>query len=554
MKNIKRTCLFLLCTLLLALLLPSLAGAADSDFQIVNGVLTKYTGPGGDVVVPEGVTSIGDAAFALCYNLTSVKIPEGVTQIGKGVFMGCSNLTTIEIPEGVTSIGNEAFEFCNSLTSVTLPSTLEFLGENVFMGCSSLTGIVDKSDRFLKTVGGIVYNTNGTKILAALASASGEIRIAEGVTKIPDRLFEYNDKITSIVIPEGVTTVGNYAFRRCENLASITLPATLKTLGKNIFNDCKNLVSVVDKSGKFLKTVDGIVYSADGTQILAVLASAIGEVRIAEGVTEIPNELFESNDRITSIVIPEGVTSIGDYAFNWCENLTSVILPSTLETFGESVFDGCDNLTSIEDKSGKFLKTIDGIVYSADGTRMIAVLASASGEIRIAEGVTEIPAYLFQNNNNITSVVIPEGVTSIGDGAFSRCNYLTSVTLPSTLETLGEGVFEDCGELASIEDKSGKFLKTVDGIVYSADGTRIIAVLASVSGDIRIAEGVTEIPAWMFANNNNITGVVIPEGVTSIGNGAFNWCNSLTSVTRMSSTRQKINLCKSRNPKLPTII
>ena len=59
MKNIKRTCLFLLCTLLLALLLPSLAGAADSDFQIVNGVLTKYTGPGGDVVVPEGVTSIG---------------------------------------------------------------------------------------------------------------------------------------------------------------------------------------------------------------------------------------------------------------------------------------------------------------------------------------------------------------------------------------------------------------------------------------------------------------------------------------------------------------
>ena len=63
MKNIKRTCLFLLCTLLLALLLPSLAGAADSDFQITNGVLTKYIGPGGKVVVPEGVTEIADRVF-----------------------------------------------------------------------------------------------------------------------------------------------------------------------------------------------------------------------------------------------------------------------------------------------------------------------------------------------------------------------------------------------------------------------------------------------------------------------------------------------------------
>ena len=105
MKNIKRTCLFLLCTLLLALLLPSLAGAADSDFQITNGVLTKYTGPGGDVVVPDGVTSIGDSAFSRCKTLTSIVLPEGVTSIGDGAFWGCSNLTSIVLPEGVTSIG-----------------------------------------------------------------------------------------------------------------------------------------------------------------------------------------------------------------------------------------------------------------------------------------------------------------------------------------------------------------------------------------------------------------------------------------------------------------
>ena len=557
MKNIKRTCLFLLCTLLLALLLPSLAGAADSDFQITNGVLTKYTGPGGDVVVPEGVTTIGGGAFGECESLTSIVLPEGVTSIGDYAFYWCTSLTSVVIPEGVTNIKDYAFGWCFNLTSVTLPSTLETLGESVFTSCDKLTSIKDKSGKFLKTVDGIVYSTDGTQMIAVLASASGEIHIADGVTEIPGWMFGNNDKITAVVIPEGVTrigdnafcncsiltdivisegvtSIGDGAFSYCNNLISVTLPSTMEDLGESAFGGCYNLTNLMDKSGKFAKNVDGIVYSADGTQIIAVLASVSGEIHIAKGVTEIPASLFQSNSRITAVVIPEGVTSIGDGAFSYCENLTSVTLPSTLETLGEGVFDGCDKLTNIEDKSGKFLKTVDGIVYSADGTRIIAVLASASGEIHIADGVTEIPSSLFYGNSRITSVVIPEGVTSIGDGAFSDCNNLTSVTLPSTLETLGEDVFNRCDNLTSIEDKSGRFLKTVDGIVYSADGTQIIVVLTSASGEIHIAEGVTEISYGLF-NVSGITSIVIPEGVTNIGDWAFGWCDDLTSVTLPST-------------------
>ena len=534
MKNGKKLCFFLLCTLLAALLIPGLAGAADSDFAITDGVLTRYTGSGGDVVIPEGVTSIGDAAFGLCYDLTSVKIPKGVTQIGKGVFMECLSLTSVEIPEGVTSIGNMAFDSCPSLTSVTLPSTLEFLGSDVFEGCSGLTSMEDKSGKFLKTVGSVVYRADGTEIFAGLASASGDIHIAEGVTEIPRSLFSNKSLVTGIVIPEGVTTIGNYAFNQCESLTSVTLPSTLETLGRNVFEGCSHLTSIDDKSGRFLKTVDGIVYSADGTQIVIVLASASGEIRIAEGVTEIPYGPFRNNSRITGIIVPEGVTKIADDAFSYCENLLSVTLPSTLETLGEGVFANCSNLTSIEDKSGKFLKTEDGIVYSADGTKIIAVLANASGKLQIAEGVAEIPYGLFNNNDRITGIVVPEGVTKIADGAFSYCENLISVTLPSTLESLGENVFDGCSKLTSIEDKSGKFVKILDGIIYSADGTRIIAV-TSASGDIHIAEGVTEIPDWLFQNNNRITSVVIPEGVIIIGNFAFGWCQNLVSVTLPST-------------------
>ena len=74
------------------------------DFVIEKGVLTKYTGPGGDVIILEGVTKIGELAFSHCTNLTSVTIPESVTEIGEMAFHYCTNLTSVTIPEGVTEI------------------------------------------------------------------------------------------------------------------------------------------------------------------------------------------------------------------------------------------------------------------------------------------------------------------------------------------------------------------------------------------------------------------------------------------------------------------
>lgn len=95
-----------------------------SDFEITNGVLTKYVGPGGDVVIPEGVTKIGQKAFWGCENVTSVTIPEGVTDLAFGAFWECTGLKEISLPEGLTTIGEYAFTWCRSLTKITLPKSI----------------------------------------------------------------------------------------------------------------------------------------------------------------------------------------------------------------------------------------------------------------------------------------------------------------------------------------------------------------------------------------------------------------------------------------------
>lgn len=112
------------------------------SFEIENGVLLSYTEEDNvtDVVIPEGVTEIGDAAFGGCSSLRSVEIPDGVTVIGDYAFGGCSELTSVNIPEGVKLIGSVAFFSCKKLAPMTIPESVSVIGEHAFTGTSTLAG------------------------------------------------------------------------------------------------------------------------------------------------------------------------------------------------------------------------------------------------------------------------------------------------------------------------------------------------------------------------------------------------------------------------------
>ena len=126
--------------ILITLSVPLSLYSQSQDFQMKGTVLVVYRGNAANVTIPEGVTSIGEAAFSGS-SLTSITIPSSVTSIGSGAFAGCTSLTSVTIPSSVTSIGNNAFINCTSLTSVTIQSGVTSIGNNAFLNCTSLTSI-----------------------------------------------------------------------------------------------------------------------------------------------------------------------------------------------------------------------------------------------------------------------------------------------------------------------------------------------------------------------------------------------------------------------------
>lgn len=163
----------------------------SNDFIIEDGVLTKYNGPGGKVVVPAGVTVIGRNAFAGREDITSVELPEGLTAIGVMSFER-TGITSIDMPDSVTSIDDSSFNSCKKLTDVKLSSGLKVIEAFSFQYCESLA----------------------------------TIKIPNGVTSIAMDAFGSCKSLTSIEIPKSITEINPFAFYSCENIRDVYYAGT----------------------------------------------------------------------------------------------------------------------------------------------------------------------------------------------------------------------------------------------------------------------------------------------------------------------------------------
>ena len=214
--------------------LPAMSNAhaaepVNEDFEIEDGVLVKYKGEGGDVVIPDGVKEIGDRAFEDSA-VTSVVIPEGVEYIGISAFGGCRSLASVTIPEGVEEIGGNAFANCSSLTDVIIPDSVRAIGVYAFFGCSSLTSV---------TIPGSV----GTIGMCAFGydTALTSVTISNGVSLIDEGAFSHCTGLTSITLPESIGYIHDFAFDSCAGLTEVTIPDSVKYLGLSAFCGCPDL-------------------------------------------------------------------------------------------------------------------------------------------------------------------------------------------------------------------------------------------------------------------------------------------------------------------------
>jgi len=269
------------------------------------------------VSIPDNVTSIGDWAFSDCYSLTSVTIPDSVTSIGDYAFSYCESLTSVSIPNGVTSIGDDAFIYCTSLISVKLEANAT-LDSNIFLGCDNIIDFQVGSN--YKFESGILYNKDKTALIACIDTDIKTVTVPDSLTSIGDWAFSNCESLTSITFSNSVTSIGDDAFNNCSNLTSVTIPDSVTSIGHHAFNRCSNLKSVT----------------------------------LPDSITTIGYRTFAYCYNLTSITIPNSVTSIGDYALGWCENLTSVSIPDSVTSIGEAAFYDCTNLTSvtIQNKKG----------------------------------------------------------------------------------------------------------------------------------------------------------------------------------------------------------
>lgn len=342
-RSTQKRHLLALLTVVLALfallLMHPTAGAVDADedeligANIQDGVLLGYYGPGGDIVIPNTVTKIGDEAFKGNKKVTSVTIPGSVVDIGNNAFEACENLKKVAFTNPGEARNNllirlSAFKDCTKLTDVEIPARVKQIVGNIFKGCTSLTEIkVNANNPYYFAQDGVLFGPalveyspkydDNYVLLAYPAGRQGEYTIPSKVNeKTIDQIwtsgFEGAASLTDITIPASIGRLGTAAFEST-GLTHVTIPDTVQQVDPAAFQNCTSLVSV----------------------------------KLPNGITEIDQYLFANCISLQHVDMPDTITKINIYAFHNCTSLTSLALPKGLTSLSVGCFEKCYNLQHV---------------------------------------------------------------------------------------------------------------------------------------------------------------------------------------------------------------
>lgn len=460
-------------------------------------------------VLGDGTAEItGYTGIANIINIPSELDGHTVTSIGNSAFNGYSRMTEVTIPDTVTNIGQGAFWGCKGLTEVFIPESVMSISDSAFYDCTSITRFkVDGSNPAYRSLNGDLYDKSASTLIQyASGKTATSFAIPDSVINIKEGTFIFSC-LTEITVPKSVRNIDDYAIGYYYNnnhmpapIDGFVMKGFVGTAAKLYATDNDITFEALesDPNSDYQYTVldDGTAeitrYKDYGSDI--VIPPTLG----GHFVTSIGNSAFYSKDTLNSLIIPDSVTRIGVTTFYNCRNLTKVTIPDSVITIGDEAFHRCRSLA----------------------------------EVTIPNSVTTIGDKAFYRCSSLTKVSISDSVTFIGEFAFAYCSKLIEVIIPNSVTNIGVKAFSNCTSLISITvDRSNNNYKSINGNLYDkTEATLIQYAIGKTATSFTINNSVTSIGDGAFDGCSSLTEVIIPVSVINIGEEAFDGCSNLTEV------------------------
>lgn len=343
---------------------------AMKDYEESNVSWQQYRSSIKQVIITDGVTSIGKLAFVGCSELKEVIFPDVLQSIGERAFQNCLELKKVIFPDALQSIGKLAFSNCLTLSRLYIPNSVTFIG---WIALPNVHITVGEDNPNYCAIQDILYTRDLDTLIFCAKQREGTVEIPNTVRHIADCAFYGCRKIKDVSIPNSVITIGQEAFGECESLHAIRIPDSVVSMGWNSLSGCTNLTKIsigksltsigedykknitscpkltkisVSEDNPYFTVIDGILYTKE-IDTLICCRKDIMEVTIPNTVKVIIWGAFEYCKNISSISIPEGVEQIPGYTFYGCKNLKSVYFPKSNVRLDPQAFLRCNNLKEI---------------------------------------------------------------------------------------------------------------------------------------------------------------------------------------------------------------
>ena len=471
------TCAFERCINLKSVKIPTgLTSIGVNPFEGCDGITLMITGSGPlpdfasagcsffdgitEVIISEGVTSIGDEAFSHSTSLVSITIPNSVTSIGKGAFSQCSSLISITIPEGVTSIGADTFTWCENLTSVRIPASVTSIGAGAFMGS-----------------GPDVYFAGSEKEWKQ-ATSNGDIALSDELVHFydgktfssPQYVWEENERgysVTATAICDQDPTF--QITETVEASSEITLNSTctedgvlqyVASFSESYFATQIKTVSIPATGHDY--ELDRWKWDQDHSSAIATFVCRNDQTHTESVDAHVESEEFEYGIRYTASVIgPDGLVYTDTVDNRTVGGKCGNDIQWALYNSGILVITGTGEMSDFKISGYSYnppwyrnYNNVIKQVIISDGITSIGTYAFIScwnlREIKIPDSVKRIGNNAFEACTSLESIILPNGVESIEADAITYCYELSSIELPSSMSSIGIGNFSNCGKLKAV--------------------------------------------------------------------------------------------------------